>query len=321
MELPSQCEDKKKLHRSMRSAISSTTLFSGGNVYWLRFEGSLRRRSSPPHHKYNLRSHIGGRRKGERERLLYQRVSKSGHYAITYEIEQSTSSINVSPPPVAPKLSKLLLWSERSPLSTSVLSKKGRICYPSWCYNKNKSEASVLVQHVLKWKDVEIKEPKEGEVANLMTGSQVVKDAVLKLNPLFTKNNLLVSVAAGVKLHDLQVGSCVEIGIPMLILFIALSQRLSLLKHCRPRRNQACNFRGNNVGGPRRTCCHYKKRSIKEKGSPNLLDLKFHPKTRSSTEFAVTEGGNFWPPNLIHHHLAKLLVLYIHILSSKNSTY
>ncbi|XLR38802.1 hypothetical protein S83_023462, partial [Arachis hypogaea] len=57
---------------------------------------------------------------------------------------------------------------------------------------------------VLKWKDVEIKEPKEGEVANLMTGSQVVKDAVLKLNPLFTKNNLLVSVAAGVKLHDLQ---------------------------------------------------------------------------------------------------------------------
>ncbi|KAL1364700.1 hypothetical protein AAHE18_03G234700 [Arachis hypogaea] len=76
---------------------------------------------------YNLRSHIGGRRKGERERLLYRRVSKSGHYAIAYEIEQSTSSINVSPPPAAPKLSKLLLWSERSPLSTSVLSKEGRI--------------------------------------------------------------------------------------------------------------------------------------------------------------------------------------------------
>ncbi|XLS52154.1 hypothetical protein HN51_012831, partial [Arachis hypogaea] len=51
---------------------------------------------------YNLRSHIGGRRKGERERLLYRRVSKSGHYAIAYEIEQSTSSINVSPPPAAP---------------------------------------------------------------------------------------------------------------------------------------------------------------------------------------------------------------------------
>ncbi|XP_057719054.1 pyrroline-5-carboxylate reductase isoform X1 [Arachis stenosperma] len=31
-----------------------------------------------------------------------------------------------------------------------------------------------------------------------------VKDVVLKLNPLLTKNKLLVSVAAGVKLHDLQ---------------------------------------------------------------------------------------------------------------------
>ncbi|XLR04133.1 hypothetical protein S83_070331, partial [Arachis hypogaea] len=104
---------------------------------------------------YNLRSYIGGRRKGERERLLYRRVSKSCHYAIAYEIEQSTSFINVSPPPVV---------------------------------------------SVLKWEDVEIEESKEGKVAKLMT----VKDVVLKLNPLFTKNKLLVSVAAGVKLHDLQ---------------------------------------------------------------------------------------------------------------------
>ncbi|XLR35320.1 hypothetical protein S83_063220, partial [Arachis hypogaea] len=51
---------------------------------------------------YNLRSHIGGRGKGERELLLYQRVSKSGHYAIAYEIERSTYSINVSPPPAVP---------------------------------------------------------------------------------------------------------------------------------------------------------------------------------------------------------------------------
>ncbi|XLS91201.1 hypothetical protein HN51_067209 [Arachis hypogaea] len=50
---------------------------------------------------YNLRSHIGGRGKGERERL-YRRVSKSGHYAIAYEIERITYSINVSPPPAAP---------------------------------------------------------------------------------------------------------------------------------------------------------------------------------------------------------------------------
>lgn len=32
-----------------------------------------------------------------------------------------------------------------------------------------------------------------------------VKDVVLKLKPLLTKNKLLVSVAAGVKLKDLQV--------------------------------------------------------------------------------------------------------------------
>ncbi|KAL4365490.1 hypothetical protein AHAS_Ahas07G0111300 [Arachis hypogaea] len=105
-----------------------------------------------------------------------------------------------------------------------------RHCQPQCCPRRVESAIQVGAtirtsqRLVLKWKDVEIKEPKEGEVANLMTGSQVVKDAVLKLNPLFTKNNLLVSVAAGVKLHDLQVGSCVEIGIPMLILFIALSQ-------------------------------------------------------------------------------------------------
>ncbi|XLR04497.1 hypothetical protein S83_070695, partial [Arachis hypogaea] len=52
---------------------------------------------------YNLRSHIGGRGKRERERLLYRRVSKSGHYAIAYEIERSTFSINGSPPPAAPE--------------------------------------------------------------------------------------------------------------------------------------------------------------------------------------------------------------------------
>ncbi|KAL4276056.1 hypothetical protein AHAS_Ahas20G0169000 [Arachis hypogaea] len=154
---------------------------------------------------YNLRSYIGGRRKGERERLLYRRVSKSCHYAIAYEIEQSTSFINVSPPPVV-----------------------------SYCYGchvvdefperdgKEWNLFSVIDDNslVLKWEDVEIEESKEGKVAKLMT----VKDVVLKLNPLFTKNKLLVSVAAGVKLHDLQVGSCVEIRIPLLILFIALSQ-------------------------------------------------------------------------------------------------
>jgi pyrroline-5-carboxylate reductase len=32
-----------------------------------------------------------------------------------------------------------------------------------------------------------------------------VKDVVLKLKPLLTKNKLLVSVAAGIKLKDLQV--------------------------------------------------------------------------------------------------------------------
>ncbi|XLS65987.1 hypothetical protein HN51_025961, partial [Arachis hypogaea] len=57
------------------------------------------------------------------------------------------------------------------------------------------------------------------------------------------------------------------------LLFLEMLQQCILCK----------SWRRNNVGGPRRTCCHYKKRSIKEKGSPNLLDLKFHPKTRSST--------------------------------------
>ncbi|XLU54596.1 hypothetical protein S245_049244, partial [Arachis hypogaea] len=63
---------------------------------------------------YNLRSHIGGRGKGERERL-YRRVSKSGHYAIAYEIERITYSINVSPPPAAPfklrtSLCNIFMW-------------------------------------------------------------------------------------------------------------------------------------------------------------------------------------------------------------------
>lgn len=35
-----------------------------------------------------------------------------------------------------------------------------------------------------------------------------VKDVVLKLQPHLTKNKLLVSVAAGVKLKDLQVTKC-----------------------------------------------------------------------------------------------------------------
>ncbi|KAL4365807.1 hypothetical protein AHAS_Ahas07G0143000 [Arachis hypogaea] len=51
---------------------------------------------------YYLRSHIGGRGKGERECLLYRPVSKSGHYVIACEIERSTYSINVSPPPTTP---------------------------------------------------------------------------------------------------------------------------------------------------------------------------------------------------------------------------
>ncbi|RYR51944.1 hypothetical protein Ahy_A06g026881 isoform B [Arachis hypogaea] len=41
-------------------------------------------------------------------------------------------------------------------------------------------------------------------VSLLSSNDDVLKDVVLKLNPLLTKNKLLVSVAAGVKLHDLQ---------------------------------------------------------------------------------------------------------------------
>ncbi|KAL1351174.1 hypothetical protein HN51_015122 [Arachis hypogaea] len=45
---------------------------------------------------------------------------------------------------------------------------------------------------------------RESNVVIFSVKPQVVKDVVLKLNPLLTKNKLLVSVAAGVKLHDLQ---------------------------------------------------------------------------------------------------------------------
>ncbi|XP_061367575.1 pyrroline-5-carboxylate reductase [Gastrolobium bilobum] len=45
---------------------------------------------------------------------------------------------------------------------------------------------------------------RESNVVVFSVKPQLVKDVVLKLNPLLTKNKLLVSVAAGVKLKDLQ---------------------------------------------------------------------------------------------------------------------
>ncbi|XLV03450.1 hypothetical protein S245_017787 [Arachis hypogaea] len=242
---------------------------------------------------YNLRSHIGGRRKGERERLLYRRVSKSCHYAIAYETEQSTSSINVSPPPAAPKLSKLLLWSERSPLSTSVLSKEGRICYPSWCYNKNKSEARVV-------------EVFSSGIGDLYYPSN-------DLDPYIKDKN---DDDDSEKLEDRSLIQLISSLFVLVLDFSLHPQELKSVSYNTIYHSIREQGRWSSLD-----LLPLQKRSIKEKGSPSLSDLKFYLKTRSSTEFAGAEGGNFWPPNLIHHHLAKLLVLYIHILSSKNSTY
>ncbi|RYR66189.1 hypothetical protein Ahy_A03g012164 isoform E [Arachis hypogaea] len=253
---------------------------------------------------YNLRSHIGGRRKGERERLLYRRVSKSGHYAIAYEIEQSTSSINVSPPPAAPiqkifhigyadkKLSKLLLWSERSPLSTSVLSKEGRIAIQVGATTRTRNflAAGSMEPSIEIWDlDVEIS----------VTGNALERVLALEIE--------LAEALQAKKKSSMQFQSRIVVILKLIQQSqrlvpdeIQLSQVLDFSLHPQELKSVPYN-----------TIYH----SIRQVSSI------FYPKTRSSTELAGAEGGNFWPPNLIHHHLAKLLVLYIHILSSKNSTY
>lgn len=50
-----------------------------------------------------------------------------------------------------------------------------------------------------------------------------VKDVVSKLTPVITKNKLLVSVAAGVKLKDLQVTNAVYFFSSFLLSFTSLS--------------------------------------------------------------------------------------------------
>ncbi|RYR66193.1 hypothetical protein Ahy_A03g012164 isoform B [Arachis hypogaea] len=274
---------------------------------------------------YNLRSHIGGRRKGERERLLYRRVSKSGHYAIAYEIEQSTSSINVSPPPAAPKLSKLLLWSERSPLSTSVLSKEGRIAIQvgattrtsqrlvSWldCLQGREKgnflAAGSMEPSIEIWDLDVVSEYDNQEWGNIF---HVFKEISVTGNALERVLALEIELAEALqakKKSSMQFQSRIVVILKLIQQSqrlvpdeIQLSQVLDFSLHPQELKSVPYN-----------TIYH----SIRQVSSI------FYPKTRSSTELAGAEGGNFWPPNLIHHHLAKLLVLYIHILSSKNSTY
>ncbi|RYR66191.1 hypothetical protein Ahy_A03g012164 isoform A [Arachis hypogaea] len=337
---------------------------------------------------YNLRSHIGGRRKGERERLLYRRVSKSGHYAIAYEIEQSTSSINVSPPPAAPKLSKLLLWSERSPLSTSVLSKEGRIAiqvgattrtsqrlvigdlyYPSndldpYIKDKNDDDDSEeledrsLIQLISSLANVIGPSyhplnmfPFSGSIISFIS-------FIVSMHPINTRNFLAAgSMEPSIEIWDLDVVSeydnqewgnifhvFKEISVTGNALERVLALEIELAEALQAKKKSSMQFQSRIVvilkliqqsqrlvpdeiqlsqvldfslhpqelkSVPYNTIYH----SIRQVSSI------FYPKTRSSTELAGAEGGNFWPPNLIHHHLAKLLVLYIHILSSKNSTY
>ncbi|RYR33296.1 hypothetical protein Ahy_A10g047864 isoform D [Arachis hypogaea] len=79
----------------------------------------------------------------ELEDAVFVRPKQQGKYIIVFDPLDGSSNIE-SGVSIGTKLLKLLLWYEQSPLSTLVLSKKGRICYPSWCRNKNKSEASVL---------------------------------------------------------------------------------------------------------------------------------------------------------------------------------
>ncbi|RYR66190.1 hypothetical protein Ahy_A03g012164 isoform C [Arachis hypogaea] len=270
---------------------------------------------------YNLRSHIGGRRKGERERLLYRRVSKSGHYAIAYEIEQSTSSINVSPPPAAPiqkifhigyadkKLSKLLLWSERSPLSTSVLSKEGRIAIQVGATTRTRNflAAGSMEPSIEIWDLDVVSEYDNQEWGNIF---HVFKEISVTGNALERVLALEIELAEALqakKKSSMQFQSRIVVILKLIQQSqrlvpdeIQLSQVLDFSLHPQELKSVPYN-----------TIYH----SIRQVSSI------FYPKTRSSTELAGAEGGNFWPPNLIHHHLAKLLVLYIHILSSKNSTY
>ncbi|RYR34286.1 hypothetical protein Ahy_A10g049061 isoform B [Arachis hypogaea] len=79
----------------------------------------------------------------ELEDVVFVKPKQQGKYIIVFDPLDGSSNIE-SGVSTGTKLLKLLQWSERSPLSTLVLSKKGKICYPSWCRNKNKSEASVL---------------------------------------------------------------------------------------------------------------------------------------------------------------------------------
>ncbi|KAM0981329.1 hypothetical protein TB2_014120 [Malus domestica] len=72
----------------------------------------------------------------------------------------------------------------------------------------------------------------ESDVVIFSVKPQVVKDVVLQLRPLLSRKKLLVSIAAGVKLKDLQV-SHLQLFVLLSTLTVWIGQKHSLLKGIR----------------------------------------------------------------------------------------